>query len=108
MPVDEKKRILLVRQYRLPARQYLVGAAGRAAWMRARRRCRPRAANWSKRPDIARRSWKKLAEFYPSPGFLAEKMTIYLATDLTAGEADADGRRAHRDALVHARGRSTR
>ena len=24
--------------------------------------------------------------FYPSPGFLAEKMTIYLATELTAGE----------------------
>ena len=28
----------------------------------------------------------KLAEFWASPGFLAEKMTIYLATGLTLGE----------------------
>jgi ADP-ribose pyrophosphatase len=33
------------------------------------------------------KSWKKIAEFYPSPGFLAEKMTIFLATGLTHGEA---------------------
>jgi ADP-ribose pyrophosphatase len=33
------------------------------------------------------KKWTKLAEFYPSPGFLSEKMTIYLATGLTAGEA---------------------
>ena len=26
------------------------------------------------------KKWAKLAEFYPSPGFLAEKMTIYTAT----------------------------
>ena len=31
------------------------------------------------------KKWKKLAIFYPSPGFLAEKMTIYLAHDLTEG-----------------------
>ena len=29
---------------------------------------------------------QKLAEFWASPGFLAEKMTIYLATGLKAGE----------------------
>ena len=33
------------------------------------------------------RKIQKLAEFYPSPGFLTEKMTIYLATDLTQGKA---------------------
>jgi ADP-ribose pyrophosphatase len=32
------------------------------------------------------KKWTKLAEFYPSPGFLTEKRTIYLATGLTAGE----------------------
>ena len=31
--------------------------------------------------------WKKLVTFYPSPGYVAEKMTIFLATGLTAGEA---------------------
>ena len=33
------------------------------------------------------KKWKKLVTFFPSPGYLAEKMTIFLATGLTAGEA---------------------
>jgi ADP-ribose pyrophosphatase len=30
-------------------------------------------------------SWRKLAEFYPSPGVLSERTHLYLATDLTPG-----------------------
>ena len=33
------------------------------------------------------RTWTKLASFWASPGFVQERMTIYLATDLTAGSA---------------------
>jgi len=33
------------------------------------------------------RRWTKLASYYASPGYVAEKMTLYLARDLTAGEA---------------------
>ena len=33
------------------------------------------------------KKWKKLALFYPSPGYLGETMTIYLATELTEGAA---------------------
>jgi ADP-ribose pyrophosphatase len=33
------------------------------------------------------KKWSKLADFFPSPGFLAEKMTIYLAQDLVEGDA---------------------
>jgi ADP-ribose pyrophosphatase len=33
------------------------------------------------------RTWRKLASFFVSPGYVAERMTIYLATDLTAGKA---------------------
>jgi ADP-ribose pyrophosphatase len=33
------------------------------------------------------RKWSKLASFWPSPGFVQERMTIFLAEDLTAGEA---------------------
>jgi ADP-ribose pyrophosphatase len=29
--------------------------------------------------------WRKLAEFYPSPGVLSEKMHLYIAQDLTPG-----------------------
>ena len=31
------------------------------------------------------KSWRKLTEFYPSPGVLSEITHVYLATDLTAG-----------------------
>ena len=86
MAVDEKKRILLVRQYRLPARSFLwelpAGTldSGEKPLQTARREL-------VEETGYRARKWTKLAEFYPSPGFLSEKMTIYLATGLTAGEA---------------------
>lgn len=86
MAVDEKGRILLVRQYRLPARRYL--------WELPAGRLDPgeTALKASKRELIEEtgyraKKWTKLVEFLPSPGFLAEKMTIYVAQDLTAGKA---------------------
>ena len=33
------------------------------------------------------RKWMRLVSFYASPGFVGEKMTIFLATDLAAGDA---------------------
>jgi ADP-ribose pyrophosphatase len=86
MPVDENNRILLVRQYRLPARGYLwelpAGSIdeGETALQTARREL-------VEETGYRATKWQKLAEFYPSPGFLSEKMTIYLATGLTAGQA---------------------
>ena len=86
MAVDEKRRILLVRQYRLPARAYL--------WELPAGKLDPGETplTAAKRELIEEtgyraRQWKKLISFYPSPGFVSEKMTIFLATDLIAGEA---------------------
>ncbi len=36
------------------------------------------------------RHWKRVLFFYPSPGFLDETMTIYLASDLTSGDAQPE------------------
>jgi ADP-ribose pyrophosphatase len=36
------------------------------------------------------RQWKRALRFYPSPGFLDEIMTIYLARGLTAGKAQPE------------------
>ena len=86
MPVDEKKRVLLVRQYRLPARASLWELpAGRVdpgeKLLAAAKR------ELAEETGYRARHWKKLVSFYPSPGYVAEKMTIFLATGLTAGRA---------------------
>ncbi len=86
MAVDERKRVLLVRQYRLPAEQYLwelpAGKIdpGENALQAAKRELKEETG-------FKARKWTKLASYWPSPGFLAEKMTIYMATELTEGDA---------------------
>jgi ADP-ribose pyrophosphatase len=85
LAADEKKRVLLVRQYRLPARQYLweIPAGrldpGETPLQAAKRELAEETGYRAKK-------WKKLVSYYPSPGFLAERMTIFVATKLTAGE----------------------
>ena len=86
MPVDAKNRVLLVRQYRLPANQFLwelpAGKIdeGENALQTAKREL-------VEETGLRAKKWKKLALFYPSPGYVEETMTIYLATELTQGEA---------------------
>jgi len=86
MAVDEKKRVLLVRQYRLPAEKYL--------WELPAGRLDPgekplQAAKRELKEETgyAARKWTRLASFWVSPGFVQERMTIFLARDLSAGEA---------------------
>ncbi len=87
MPIDEKKRILLVRQYRLPARDYLwelpAGRVdkGETVLQAAKRELREETGLRAKR-------FTKLASFYVSPGFLEEKMTIFAAEELSEGESE--------------------
>ena len=86
MAVDEKKRILLVRQYRLPADKYLWELpAGRLdpgeKPLQAARR------ELAEETGYKARTWKRLASFFASPGYVQERMTIFLATGLTAGVA---------------------
>jgi len=86
MAVDDKKRILLVRQYRLPADSYMwelpAGRldAGEKPLQAAKRELAEETGYQAK-------TWTKLVSFYASPGYVQERMTIFLATDLKAGEA---------------------
>jgi len=86
MAVDARRRVLLVRQYRLPARAFLwelpAGRIdeGETPLQAARRELREETGCTARR-------WSRLAGFFPSPGYVEEKMTIFLAEDLRHGQA---------------------
>ncbi len=90
LAIDEQQGdeplVLLERQYRYAARDYL--------WELPAGRIDPgeKALAGAKRELIEEtgyraKRWKRAVVFYASPGFLDETMAIYLARDLTLGEA---------------------
>jgi ADP-ribose pyrophosphatase len=86
MAVDTDRRVLLVRQYRLPAdKEIWELPAGRLDPgenpLKAARR------ELIEETGYRARKWTRLVSFYASPGYVAEKMNLYLAEDLTEGEA---------------------
>jgi ADP-ribose pyrophosphatase len=86
MAVDDKNRVLLVRQYRLPAEKYLWELpAGRLD--EGEKPLQAAKRELKEETGYAAKKWTKLASYYASPGFVQERMTIYLAEDLTEGEA---------------------
>ena len=87
MAVDEQERILLVRQFRLPAEQELwelpAGRIdpGESALDAAKRELREEAG-------IEAGKWRALVSFWASPGYVDEKMTVFLAEQLTHGKQE--------------------
>jgi len=81
-----KRSILLVRQYRLPAEKPLwelpAGKVdGHETPLNAAKR------ELAEETGYTAANWSLLASFYVSPGFVDERMHLYLATDLTKGTA---------------------
>ncbi len=90
-------RILLERQYRHAANNYLwelpAGRIdpGEKPLAAARREL-------LEETGYTARKWRCILKFYASPGFVAETMAIYLATGLTAGAAQPE-----EDEIIHIR-----
>ena len=82
-------RVLLERQYRHAANDYLWELpAGRIdpgeQELKAARR------ELIEETGYRAKSWKRILKFYASPGFVAETMSVFLATGLHAGEAEPE------------------
>lgn len=92
LAVDDSRsttRILLERQYRHAAQDYL--------WELPAGRVDPgedelKAAQRELIEETGYRAahWRRILKFYASPGFVAETMAVYLATGLSEGEAEPE------------------
>lgn len=89
VPVFQDKTVALVRQYRHAAGEYLLEIPagtlnrGEDPLTGARRELEEEIG-------VTSDNIKKLTEFYVSPGFLTEKMFVYLATDLREGKQNLE------------------
>lgn len=89
VPILGDHTILLVRQYRHAAEKYLLELpAGTINKGESPEECAVREVE----EEVGFKTDKveKLTEFYVSPGFLTEKMHLYLATRLTRSEQNLD------------------
>jgi ADP-ribose pyrophosphatase len=89
LPVFADGRILLIRQYRHAAGQYMweLVAGHREPGEEFRHGA---ARELKEETGYAARRYRKLLEIYPSPGLLSERMIVFLAEGLTKGEANPE------------------
>lgn len=89
VPVHDDGTVVFVRQYRHPAVRYLLELpAGTLA--EGERPEAGAARELEEELGLVAEGLDKLTEFFVSPGFLEEKMWVYLATGLTEGKPHPD------------------
>jgi len=89
LPVHDDGTVMLVRQYRHPAVRYLLEAP--AGTLSDGERPEAGAAReLQEEIGLVAGRMEKLSEFFVSPGFLEEKMWVYLATELSEGQQRLD------------------
>jgi ADP-ribose pyrophosphatase len=89
VPVFDDKTVVLVRQYRHPAGEYMLeipagGIEGGETFEQGAKR------ELEEEVGVTAEKIELLSEFYVSPGFLTEKMYVYLATGLTETAQNLD------------------
>jgi len=89
VPVHDDGTVVLVRQYRHPAVRYMLEAP--AGTLADGERPEVGAARELKEElGLTAARLEKLSEFFVSPGFLEEKMWVFLATDFSEGKQNLD------------------
>ncbi|HXH68988.1 MAG TPA: NUDIX hydrolase [Pyrinomonadaceae bacterium] len=82
VPVFADKTVALVKQYRRPAQKYLYEIPAGSLDKNENPEAGARR-ELEEEIGVTAGKLEKLSEFYVSPGFLSEKMFVFLATDLT-------------------------
>ena len=89
MPIQDDGKIVLIRQYRYAARQYLWElVAGRIDAGENPKQAAKREL--IEETGLRAKKFRVFLEFWPSPGFLEEKMFVLLAEGITQGEAEPE------------------
>lgn len=89
MAIRKDKSVLLVRQYRHAAGQYLWELpAGRNDKNESNLRAAKREL--LEETGVSAKKWTRILRFFVSPGFLDEIMDVFLAEDLTIGAAQPE------------------
>lgn len=100
LALNEKRQILMVRQYRHPVRKFLweipaglLDVPGEPLEQAARRELIEETSH-----DAS--TWELLISFHPSPGGNSETITVFLATDVFAVASDYEATGEESDMLV--------
>lgn len=89
MPVLDDGKIVLIRQYRYAARQYLWElVAGRIDT--GENVMHAAARELIEETGLRAKKMRQFLDFWPSPGFLEERMFVLLAEGVTQGEAEPE------------------
>ena len=89
LPVYDDGTVVLVRQYRHPAVRYLLEASAGTLFDGERPEMGA-VRELEEELGLVAHRMEKLTEFFVSPGFLEEKMWVYLATELSEGKQRLD------------------
>ncbi|HEX3120036.1 MAG TPA: NUDIX hydrolase [Candidatus Acidoferrum sp.] len=89
MPIQDDGKIVVIRQYRYAARQYLWElVAGRIDAGENPKQAAKREL--IEETGLRAKNFRVFLEFWPSPGFLEEKMFVLLAEGVTQGVAEPE------------------
>jgi ADP-ribose pyrophosphatase len=89
LPVEKGEKIVMIRQYRHAARQFLWElVAGRIDAGESPKKAAAREL--LEETGYKAKQYRLLMNIFPTPGFLEERLFVFLASGLTAGEAQPE------------------
>ena len=90
VPVDDEGNVWLVRQFRAPCDRVLLEIPAGKLDSPGEDRLLAAQRELAEETGLTAQSWTHLTDIFTTPGFSDEKISLYLARDLSAGESHPD------------------